>query len=117
MKVETVVEIEASVINDLIVTAVEGGSNYWALITKKSANYLTSVGDEAIWVELMTDEGEYPCRVGVAQIEEGIRRLVGLTKGHEWARRQMDNLLNENWDAETADVILQLAVLGDVVYG
>ena len=33
------------------------------------------------------------------------------------ARRHLADVLNDNTDADTADIVLQLATLGEVVYG
>ena len=40
--------------------------------------------------------------------------LENFPKDHQWA---LDNVLNGDYDANDADVVFQVLVMGDVVYG
>jgi hypothetical protein len=109
----------ASFIRDIIITAVEGGTGYWALVH----DYKPDKG-YAVLQEFDESTGEgvgSRLRLDADSVEEGIRRIThGLTS------------LNSSWvcavagwdatndslpiDADAADLITQVALLGDVVY-
>lgn len=112
-------------LENIIVTALEGGSNYWATVdhfpeepagepaTIKLATALWNDKDfaVAIW------DSENPTeKLGTLTLE-GIRKALKLAQedtGYHWVIAQ---LWADEWDAETTDVIMQLAVMGEVVYG
>lgn len=113
-------KLDDRLIKDLLITAVEGGSGYWATFTHVARN--RDVEDregylDVTFVELETIDEDFPCYIGLAQMREGIDRLVRLAAVHEHYGKHIDDLIEENWDAETADIILQLAVMGEIVYG
>jgi len=111
-------------IADLIVTAFEGASNHWL----EGADAITSTeGMEKPWysdgkfygddfkIELRevddTGDGAAKHLLTMAEVERGFHLLKKQCPNH-W-----DDLLAENWDANTADAWLQLAVLGEITYG
>lgn len=109
----------------LLVSAFEGGSNYWARIdnskpyftagNEKPYTYLPDVPflGGSIAVE-QSDGGDYePCPFVLTR-ERCLAafQLMAEKHPHHWQA-----VCVENTDAETGDVFLQLAVLGDVVYG
>lgn len=93
-------------VEDLLCSAYEGGSNYWA----------TADGP---YTQAFKPEG-----VDITEIEDGvahtlnpkaIQRGLGIMASdypRHWA-----NFLAEEDDAETGDVFLQCCVLGEIVYG
>lgn len=92
---------------DLFVTAIEGGINYWADILDYNP---TEHGE---WSALILDEAD---NIKYAITRETIRRGIDdLSRGpyqHHYA-----DLVNDNYDAITADVIVQLALFDGIVYG
>lgn len=130
MKIQTEIEITDQQISDLIVTAVEGGSNYWYMI----AGY-----QEPEVIDFRCDtfcEDEKPhriydwplCRGGAVIFEdiegeykdlllnrESIRK--GLTLMAEHHNRRFASVMDGNYDAEDADVFLQLCLFGEVIFG
>jgi hypothetical protein len=102
-------------LSDLIVTCFEGGSTHWL----EKARPVSKITEEKPWysdpkfyaegfeILLRDDEGT---RHHLNW--ENVRKGCGLLPA-----RRVFELETENWDAETADVFLQLAVLGEVVYG
>lgn len=46
-----------------------------------------------------------------AKVRQGVERMAAKYPWH------MKNLLDDNSDAETGDVLVQLSLLGDIVYG
>lgn len=130
--------IEDGLLIDVLTTAFEGGSNYWYCIT-------TDV--QGIRKRFHPDEREKPLsqligryilekqgRIEIAdnkEIEEneGLNSHLGELSGRsifaaiENISKSKDysyvlgNILSENYDAADADVFLQFAVMGKVVYG
>ena len=142
MKIKTEVEIPNDIIVALVITAFEGGSNYWApnvefngtrdgydanpwYSAEKYTNYLaqadglsTDVSERVLWFILFEDEDESGVmedmkkhNIGRVQIEKGLNLMAANASWH------FNNIVNDNWDAETADVFLQYVVLGEIVYG
>lgn len=117
-------EIPAQRINDLLTSAFEGGSNYWAKVENNSeprpAEYLSDVPMAGGWVRMyaLDDGGKYVAPDGKkewtldrAAIEKG---LLIMARDHG---RHFGNFMAENDDAETGDVFLQCCLFGEVVFG
>jgi hypothetical protein len=109
-------------LSDALVSAFEGGSNGWMDHIQTHVPYKTLTDDLAS----ITDDGAPLFTIKYGE-EEGNRRKKTLTLGElkkslvslaasKYARHLTD-LINENDDAETADVILQGAMFEDIVYG
>lgn len=95
---------------DLLVTALEGGSNYW-LDTYQP--HLSGYGNvinyapDKTWTFAVDGESET-----VTTTWSDLQQAL-----HKMPRHHLDNIKNDNWDAETADVWLQCALFGEIVYG
>lgn len=128
MDIKTKIKTEDIV--NLIVSALEGGSNYWYLIEKrikpKKFDYLdkTRPSKGGNWYY------EYPLNPGGALIissqeepEKGNFRLdlKSIKKGLQIMAKKYPNhykdILADNTDATTGDVLLQLALFGELIYG
>lgn len=92
---------------DIIITAVEGGINYWADVT-----------------EYRNEPGKG--KVTLVDVEEGSTYTVTATQASDAAQevvrlypntRGAGYILADNIDAEAADMIVQVACFGEVVYG
>ena len=103
------VELDDQIIIDVFNTAMEGGVNYWAAF------------DEYQWLGLgleffatvrdMEDEDAEWLRVDAETIRKGI------TLAAEMGRREISSILAEDYDAYDADVIVQLGLFGEIVFG
>jgi hypothetical protein len=115
---------------DVLITAFEGGSNHWIRVIdyveppgscfrqknhpdgeeiQKYASYpLTEGGAVLIW----SDDEPHNKRI---LDREAVRRGVNIMKTKYL--RHYTEMVEENFDADTADVLVQCAVLGDIVYG
>lgn len=116
------VEITDQMVYDLLVTAREGGSNYWMeniKYTKPQKEFTPVDGEEYPFAD-------YPLNGGTVKIThndielhkltlEGIER--GIAVMAEKYPRHMNDVIIENYDADTADVFLQCCVFGELVYG
>jgi len=131
MKVSINIELTREVLEDIFVTALEGGSNYWYLIgaetIKKvrgiipdrsipfSQALFSAVYDHNIDVEIHDiEESEDEDAVGtisMTTMNERIQKCA--TDDNSWA---ILNEINENGDATSSDVIFQYIALGEVVY-
>ena len=99
-------------LRDLLVTAVEGGANYWAEFTRVKRD-----ADLNILSVVVRDQETLGCDwlVTPHTLVLGLQRLADAT----W-KRAHDHLhaaVVEDGDAETADVVLQMALFGELVYG
>lgn len=107
--------LSASFIEDVVITAIEGGINYWA----------TSIHDEfgALHFELQDTPEKGRLTVTYEMVAEAIQRLVNYeqTLAGSYIFDQIFGAVMRHdaggIDASGADVIVQVAALGEVVYG
>ena len=122
--------ISHSIAADLLVSAFEGGSNYWYIITghtkpavevkpwgadeytPKYISYPFSEGG-AILISDMEDDESDTHTLNMEAIEHGANILsTDPHYSHHYA-----DVVSENIDANTGDVFLQLCLFGEVIYG
>jgi hypothetical protein len=107
---------------NVMVTALEGGSNYWYLIHDEHIPPIyVGCGSRLDRVtEKLWDDPEYV--LPIYDVEDESELLGELTMQkfldnigkHESA---FADLLNDNLDGYSADMLFQMAVMGEVVYG
>ena len=110
------IPVPVQVLRDLLVTAAEGGSNYWARISVPPDQ--TGADYTAIRVREHSAHSDKPPVNRIVRAEdliEGLRKLTTAT--FPAASKHLTDAITENSDATTADVVLQMAVFGDVIYG
>jgi hypothetical protein len=139
IKVTTTQEVSTERIADLLTCALEGGSNYWYMITDRGAPteivFRTAISDEdKASAEIVYPHIDYPVNPGGflmigATDDEGdvdmteVKRLDldSLAKGLQVMAtkypRHYADFQAENDDAETGDVFLQCCLFGEIVYG
>jgi hypothetical protein len=124
-------EISSDMLENVFVTALEGGSNYWYWIDSDSIRKVR---------ELMPDKKNTPLSVAIfkavieyqmtipvydAETKDVIGALNPISvatrlehlandANYKWA---LENELEENGDANSSDIIFQYLVMGEVVYG
>lgn len=119
MKIE--IEVPDETIRDLLITAAEGGSNYWVARIRAERATGTSSFDVQFydvplqggaWLVLERDE-DVPKRLDLASIKRAFELWP------DKAPRTFGIFMRERGgsDADVADTFLQLATLGEVVYG
>ena len=131
LSVSVVQNVPFQRIGDLIVSAFEGGSNYWMEVSKTkkpqkvSFLYDADLGGEEpkiYWpvdyplnggsITISDTEGDMPDRVfDLESIQRGLQVMA------KDCPRHWQTFLAENDDAETADVFLQCCLYGEIVYG
>lgn len=129
MKLE--IELSREVLEDIFVTAIEGGSNYWYFLSKDavkrirqavsreqvpylSVAMLNAVLDHGVAVPINDVENEEDI-VGWISIETMQQRLQDLYNSeNRWA---IERHINEEGDADSADVVFQYMTMGEAIYG
>lgn len=114
---------------DMLVGALEGGSNYWCFLSDKACDIITKystpptyhIGVGIMWKAIQAgetipihDNEDRKTKIGELDLE-------AIKKGEELMLKEQPehfaNIISENDDAETADVWFQYCVLGGIVYG
>lgn len=105
-------------ISDLLCTAFEGGSNYWvgaveivACAQDCDSPYASEHGAQGAVLRIHDDEAETTYILSDVEIQRGLN-VMAEDYEHHWL-----DLINDNMDADTADVFLQCCVFGEVIYG
>jgi hypothetical protein len=131
-------DIPTSRVRDLLVSAFEGGSNYWikvidwklaeglkyedfkeggkfALDDYYPAYFLIPFNDGCyLEIEIQDDDdGDFGIKIlDSAAMQRGLELMATEPYKSHW-----QNFINENDDAETADVWLQLSLFGELIFG
>jgi hypothetical protein len=126
-------EVSRDVLENIFVTALEGGSNYWYYINNENGRkireavsrdeepsfsmaFAKAILDKRISIEvhdIVDMENDEPVGVINEQtIMDGLQKMVDAGDG--WA---LFDEIAEQGDAESSDVCFQYMVLGEVVYG
>lgn len=131
MKINIETKIDAEVLENIFVTAIEGGSNYWLGISNKDIKLVRQVVSRekeeclslAIYKAVCEEGLELPIfdlededeMLGILSMSTIPQRLGELMQsGDNWALR---NELNGDGDADSSDIVFQYLVMGEVIYG
>ena len=125
-------KISRDVIENVFVTALEGGSNYWYYLSddaislirkavpKSEDPYLSTAISKAVLdhgVEVPVNDAENEDEVvGVISKKTMNERLQKLSEdvGVSWA---LDKEINGDGDADSSDVVFQYMAIGDCIFG
>lgn len=111
-------------LESLICCAIEGGSNYWYMITDHNAKEIQEKSEVKVYLsELPLKEGGY-LMIGDCEDDEVESKRLDLDvikKGvpvfaEKYPRHYID-AISSNEDADTGDVFLQCCLFGELVYG
>lgn len=115
------VSIKQDKLEDLILSAIEGGSNYWYFIEENANDqpyekspFVAGSNGLRISNRILSDNGEcdyLDAWLNVESVKNGLRVMSNKYTRH------LINLIEGNDDAATADVFLQCCLFGSVVYG
>jgi hypothetical protein len=120
------------ILENVFVTALEGGSNYWYLIPSKehkkireavpkseepalSMAMFMAIFDKGVEVAIHDLENPEEC-LGVISHDSIIESVNNLSKDKNFSRVWSAEL-NEEGDADTSDAIFQYLVMGEIVFG
>lgn len=103
---------------DLIITALEGGSNYWYWIEEKinipnGMSYSEAFAETALTTGVNVNDIETNEALGRITIDSIIKAISIIAEKYP---HHLEGILGD-YDAETADVFFQCAVMGDIVFG
>ena len=108
-------------IDDIMATAREGGINYWCDKATVVGNYLGEFASEQIarggTLKLHDAEENKNHLLTRDGLLKGIKMAIENNYFTDYGWHNGKELDTCNVDAEVADVIIQLAIFGDVVYG
>lgn len=125
-------ELSDQFLRDVLSIAVWYGSSYWAGFENPVMHQGESYADyESITVNDLGDDEEAKAKyeINLAKVAEGIERLIGRNFNSEESHAQCHVSYSAamlraaalgdagNVDAELADIVLQLACFGHIVYG
>jgi hypothetical protein len=128
MKLE--IELSREVLEDIFVTAIEGGSNYWYFLSEDAVRLIRKVVPKqeeqclsvatykavmkGVEVPIHDVENEDE-QIGLISLETMQQRLQDLyNSDNRWA---IERHINEEGDADSADVVFQYMTMGEVIYG
>nr|BAR34021.1 hypothetical protein [uncultured Mediterranean phage uvMED] len=125
-KINITIEIKDELIEDILCTAFEGGITYWAnqlsIKDKKDAKkvkcykheYLTKTKkkDAVMYIHDMFDDQKYSITK-----KSIINALERMSKPENCYTKAFRRILDETYDAYDADVVVQTACFGKVIYG
>lgn len=121
MQITTAIDVSEEVCRDFLTTCVEGGSAYWlaceTVERDEDSNVTKIVGCEDV-EDAATKWGDATAetmRQGIERIINGSVAVRADIRGTVLAAVLDDD--NCDWDAETADCVLQAGLLGEIVYG
>ena len=108
-------EIPRQVIEDVFVTALEGGSNYWYFLPEKSVNAIRKAVPKSVEPYLSINDAEDEDEeLGVISMKTMPERLQKLSTESKWA---FGNEIDGSGDASSSDVWLQYMAFGEIIFG
>lgn len=122
------IPIDDDIMENVFVTALEGGSNYWYEIKDYTLEIIRSVEpDGPLSVSTWQAIANHGVEVDVYDIEndeilgtltyDSIKDRLQLINDEGQALACMMNLIMEEYDASDADAVFQYLVMGEVVFG
>lgn len=111
------VQVPLARIDDLLVGAVEGGSNYWAGFTLTQVQTACRKASGTTYVGVRVTELRADGIEGSRRILNAQALTEGLSTMQSKYPRHFGNFLSEDDDAETSDVFVQCCLFGEIVYG
>ena len=119
------IEISDELIEDILCSAFEGGITYWANNISCHDNedmkkvggwkheYLTKTKLKNAKLIIHTDDGG-EVAMSKKSIIDALQKMD--TPEYKYTKA-LNRILNDGWDADDADIVVQTACFGEVVYG
>lgn len=131
MEITLKVKIGKEILEDVFVTALEGGSNYWYYLSDKAVadirNVVGKAEDPYLATAMLKAITEHDVKVPIHDVENEDEIVGMITKGTMQGRLQLlldsDNAwaleshLRGEGDADSADIVFQYLAMGEVIYG
>lgn len=114
--------------SNVIVTAYEGGSTYWAYVKDKIPTFpdnpeFDKLAPSERLVRKLIDDPEYKLDVFDVETDERLGSLsqASMCKAFQLAAvmcpHVLSSVLSDNYDANDADILFQYAIMEELVYG
>jgi hypothetical protein len=131
MEIKIIQGVKREVLEDIFVTALEGGSNYWYYLPEDSIVAIRKAvpksEDPYLSTAILTAILDHDVKVAINDAENEDEVVGVITRGTMQARLQLladskskwalEAHIKEEGDAESADVVFQYLAMGEVVYG
>ena len=131
MEIKIIQGVKREVLEDIFVTALEGGSNYWYFLPEESIKAIRKAvpkeEDPYLSTAILKAILDHDVKVSINDAEEEDEVIGVITRGTMQARLQLLSDSNERWALErhmreegyagSADVVFQYLTMGEVVYG
>lgn len=118
LNINYTVELDNECIDDIMVTALEGGITYWCDKAEVVGEYLGEFASEQIsrggTLKLHDSEEDKTYELTLDKFLVGVTRVVSERGLDVLYQNKIDS---SNIDAADADAIIQYAIFGEVVYG
>lgn len=128
MRIQAKIPIPEYCLTDLFFTALNVASNYWCMLMDEEVDTVYANSDEECFYEkvhdcvinkgLKIDVYDIKTRNFVGTLDRDIiqQRIYEMCNNEE-LQYAIIELLNDECDSHTADVIFQYITIGDVIYG
>lgn len=121
VKINIPVKLKYSHFESVIITALEGGSNYWYQIPDNQVEPPKIHGKtwtERIAYALFNDK-KFKLEVHDCETNEHLGTVTykSMLKAFKTLPDRTLDIMEENYDADTADTLFQVAVMGNINYG
>lgn len=121
---QLLIAVEADKLQGALISAFEGGSNYWikrVVVTQPPTRTCRFHSDVPFFGGALRVELDNPQDIPGGQDAVKLVTLDTLRAGLQLLAEKYPfhahNLLHDNGDADTGDALLQVTILGDLVYG
>lgn len=132
LKINLEIDVPRETLENIFITAIEGGSNYWYYIGEEAVKAINSVCPRATGnsfsERMFSAVFDYGVKVPIHDVEDMDGEPIGVldsdtfkerlercaSEGGMWALQQE---LDEQGDATTSDAVFQYLALNDLVYG
>jgi histidinol phosphatase-like PHP family hydrolase len=131
MEIKIIQGVKREVLEDVFVTAIEGGSNYWYFLSDHAINKIRRAvpkeEDPYLSTAILKAILDHDVKVEINDADDEEEVIGVITRGTMQARLQLlaeselkwalDAHIKEQGDADSADIVFQYLAMGEVIYG
>jgi hypothetical protein len=131
MEIKIIQGVKREVLEDIFVTALEGGSNYWYYLPQESIKAIRKAVpkevDPYLSTAILTAILDHDVKVAINDADDETEVVGVITRGTMQSRLQLLSESKMNWalnahikeegDADSADIVFQYIAMGEVIYG
>jgi histidinol phosphatase-like PHP family hydrolase len=131
MEIKIIQGVKREVLEDIFVTAIEGGSNYWYFLSDhaiaKIRRAVPKEEDPYLSTAILKAILDHDVKVEINDADDEEEVIGVITRGTMQARLQLlaeselkwalDAHIKEQGDADSADIVFQYLAMGEVIYG